>query len=214
MQGIKLNAQGITATINGTKNNTRRPLKLYSIRTRDGLLIENIFKYANMGLDGNCTAFFEASNGEYLISFIEESKYKVNEVVFFQEEFYEYTDSVDGYFLLYKADAKLGTEHMLDWQASSEMTEEQSRIKIKITGIKVERLQDISKEDCIKEGISFGDAVRCVGWEKDYYNPDTLNWLKYTPAFKQYIWDKLPYKPPYDWDSNPYVFVYEFEVIK
>lgn len=71
-------------------------------------------------------------------------------------------------------------------------------IFLKITNIKVERLQDISEEDCVKEGI-------------DKYIGLTMLPQEY---FEEFIWNNLPYKAPYDWNSNPYVFVYEFEIIE
>ncbi len=87
--------------------------------------------------------------------------------------------------------------------------------QIRITDVRVERLQDISDEDCIKEGIR--------KWTKDYeifkYDmPEGFEIFKWidkprTPrsAYAALI-DKVSGKGA--WDSNPYVFVYEFELIK
>ena len=89
--------------------------------------------------------------------------------------------------------------------------------QIRITNIQLERLQDISDEDCIKEGI-YKDECRthfngyafeiikdqngCV-MSKTWYN---------TPrkAFAALI-DRISRKGT--WDSNPYVFVYDFELV-
>ncbi len=83
--------------------------------------------------------------------------------------------------------------------------------KIKITNVRVERLQDISEEDCLKEGID-----RCEKewgyWKCDsngclsFYSFDTIK-----EAFAALI-DKVSSKGT--WDSNPLVFVYEFELVK
>lgn len=98
--------------------------------------------------------------------------------------------------------------------------------RISITNIRVERLQDISDEDCLKEGI--------MEWNpkdetKDIVINDLLEynkrnghfpfqipncWNVYdTPraAFSDLI-DKICGKGT--WHSNPYVFVYDFELIK
>ena len=83
--------------------------------------------------------------------------------------------------------------------------------EITFSNIKVERLHDISEEDCLKEGVEA---------PKECYIPYTCNAYegyyigeaeKHT--FKAEIWNNLPYKASYDWKSNPYVFVYEFEVL-
>lgn len=84
---------------------------------------------------------------------------------------------------------------------------------IKITNVKVERLQDISNEDCLKEGIyrldsangSGGIAYSFVG-ASDKKQIGLYN----TPreAFSILI-DKVSSKGT--WESNPYVWVYEFK---
>lgn len=83
---------------------------------------------------------------------------------------------------------------------------------IRITNIRVERLQDISNEDCIAEGIypkANGrwycyDVVRRVGVSYDPY-PDPRE------AYAALI-DKISGKGT--WESNPWVFVYDFELVK
>lgn len=85
---------------------------------------------------------------------------------------------------------------------------------IKITDIKVERLQDISDEDCMKEGIyrldsangNGGIAYSFVG-ASDKKHIGLYN----TPrdAFSALI-DKVSGKGT--WESNPYVWVYEFKL--
>lgn len=95
---------------------------------------------------------------------------------------------------------------------------------IRITNIKIERLQDISDEDCLAEGVvkvthtvptkapqclisyypclSLKEAADKVGWGITYSTPQL--------AFATLI-DKVSGKGT--WESNPYVFVYEFELI-
>jgi hypothetical protein len=86
---------------------------------------------------------------------------------------------------------------------------------IRITDIKIERLQDISDEDCLKEGIyrldsangNGGIAYSFVG-ASDKKHIGLYN----TPrdAFEVLI-DKVSGKGVFQ--SNPYVFVYEFKLI-
>lgn len=83
---------------------------------------------------------------------------------------------------------------------------------IRITDIKIERLQDISDEDCLKEGIyeDSGDDEfpPSIFYEFEGNKDDGFD----TPreAFSALI-DKVSGKGT--WESNPYVFVYEFKLI-
>lgn len=89
--------------------------------------------------------------------------------------------------------------------------------RIRITDIRAERLQDISDEDCIAEGIreqyfySGEEEPEFEGYS--YYAKNVLKPLFCTPreAYAALI-DKISGKGT--WASNPYVFVYEFELIK
>ena len=81
---------------------------------------------------------------------------------------------------------------------------------IKITNIRVERLQDISDEDCLREGIIYSPVgVNNYGF---YSENDNCVYYFYTPreAFAALI-DKVSGKGT--WESNPYVWVYEFELV-
>lgn len=85
--------------------------------------------------------------------------------------------------------------------------------RIRITGIKCERLQDISDEDCFKEGINASNSheigygipwvYEFAGSKKVYYTP--------REAFAELI-DKVSGKGT--WASNPWVMAYEFELVK
>lgn len=84
--------------------------------------------------------------------------------------------------------------------------------RIRITNIRVERLQDISTDDCMKEGIFCSHIEGC----QDAYSYDGTNdskrrkWWYRTPieAYKM-----LCSKLHIHWDSNPLVFVYDFELL-
>lgn len=75
---------------------------------------------------------------------------------------------------------------------------------IEITNIKVERLQDISEDDCLKEGIR-----RC-NLNKKFAFDDKRAYNTAREAFAALI-DKVSGKGT--WDSNPWVFAYEFKLI-
>lgn len=81
---------------------------------------------------------------------------------------------------------------------------------IRITDIKVERLQDISDEDCLKEGIFKWDAGQKDIPFYSFHYADIPDYNDPRDAFAELI-DKVSGKGT--WESNPYVFVYEFELI-
>ena len=90
--------------------------------------------------------------------------------------------------------------------------------KIRITNVRIERLQEISDEDCLKEGIYpyYGDEEEKKFYEipPNGYSFDGTDFHYPTPreAFSHLI-DKVSGKGT--WERNPYyVFVYDFELVK
>lgn len=99
--------------------------------------------------------------------------------------------------------------------------------QIRITNIRLERLQDISEEDCLKEGIEPWDAAeeyyRDKGVRKSikelkasgitpYQIPKCWTCFTSPKAAYAYLIDKISGKGT--WDKNPWVFVYDFELVK
>lgn len=93
--------------------------------------------------------------------------------------------------------------------------------RIRITGIKVERLQDISNEDAMREGVfmyeepPFGNEYdRYAPWPP-YVRPYKYSNLRYFGearfAFAHLI-DRISGRGT--WDSNPLVYAYDFELVK
>lgn len=135
------------------------------------------------------------------------------------------------------------------WHPSIHMPKSAARIFLKVTNVRVERLQDITEEEAIKEGVvkvfdylskdKYEDWAKRVGEnisqkEQPYSNylwhghfghfgmgnkvSDAWNYQYsgydkamdsfsslWNSTFSLQKWDK------YGWDSNPWVFVYEFE---
>ena len=78
---------------------------------------------------------------------------------------------------------------------------------IRITDIKIERLQDISEENCLKEGV-FQSS-----WNRFYkytFTHSKKNYHTEKEAFAVLI-DKVSGKGT--WERNPWVFVYSFQLI-
>lgn len=86
--------------------------------------------------------------------------------------------------------------------------------RIRITNVRMERLNDISESDCRAEGIDYVN-----GYSESYFFgfgvKTDKGWIKLgnTPreAYAALI-DKISGKGT--WESNPYVFVYDFELVK
>ena len=102
---------------------------------------------------------------------------------------------------LYKA---TDTPIILDrWRPSIHMPKEAARLFLRVTDVRVERLQDITSGQI--------DAEGCKEWA---YSAKTGELLPSGPSFFQIKWDrtiKPSDLPLYGWDANPWVWVIEFE---
>lgn len=103
------------------------------------------------------------------------------------------------------------TCNMKGWNNKMFVQPEVMPHQIRITNVRVERLQDISDDDCLAEGI-----IKWNAGQKDipfYAYPNAKNPDFDTPkeAYAELI-GKVGKKG--DWQSNPYVFVYDFKLIK
>lgn len=85
--------------------------------------------------------------------------------------------------------------------------------QIRITNVRVERLQDISDEDCLKEGIIKGQCGSADTHFMDaYYVPNDIQPYCTPQDAYEILIDKVSGKGT--WDSKTYVFVYDFELVK
>lgn len=78
--------------------------------------------------------------------------------------------------------------------------------QIKINNVRIQRLQDISDEDCLKEGIWKAIDVKIYG-----YSHKNSRFKTPRKAYASLI-DKVSGKGT--WERNPYVFVYDFKLVK
>ena len=112
---------------------------------------------------------------------------------------------------VYRADGELSHPEYgkANWIPSIHMPRWASRITLEITGVRVERVQDISEEDIRSEGTdeclysSPPYCTQCGGHEH----------LCSRDRFRD-LWDSLNVKRGYPWDSNPWVWVVEFRRVK
>ena len=99
------------------------------------------------------------------------------------------------------------------WNNKMFVRAEACKHQIQITDIRIERLQDISEEDCMKEGI-YRDYADTEFPPREFYDYDGNNGNGFnTPraAFASLI-DKVSGKGT--WDRNPFVWRIEFQLVK
>ena len=84
---------------------------------------------------------------------------------------------------------------------------------IRITDIRVERLHDISDNDCLAEGIEVFPDRKICEYGFRFVKGEALHWIGADSLRQVYasLIDKVSGKGT--WESNPYVFVYDFELI-
>lgn len=146
-------------------------------------------------------------------------KYKVGEVVYLKEPYlYQYDREEKGYKYYYKFSTAdilelkvIGVD--IKWKNKLFMPKSAARYFIEITAVRAERLQDISDEDCMKEGIGLNPEAIPIGYPfgiKFSYNNGYYNYTTPQEAFAALI-DKINGKGT--WEKNPWVWVYDFELI-
>lgn len=204
MQKINFNDRyGLThAVIEGRKIMTRRPIKvIYDCYTApsDKLTIIKVF-----------------DNGTIWAT---ESRYKVGEVVAVAQRYSTIAakhPDVDTFLLQVAKAHKISIESVHDlagWNNKMFTKAELMPHQIRITGVKCERLQDISDAECLKEGVRVEFARNGMPM---YYYFDTKRWREVwfdTPreAFASLI-DKVSGRGT--WGHNLLVAAYEFELVK
>lgn len=116
------------------------------------------------------------------------------------------------------------------WHPSIHMPKEAARIWLKVTDVRVERLQDITEDDVCKEGAE--PLIRCAIEHETYNTDGTLGDMcwntdecsycpfiekSYSELFGKMVWNSTIKKQDldrYGWDANPWVWVIEFERIE
>ena len=134
--------------------------------------------------------------------------YQIGDILYVRETWCKGTDIWDckrtspEYF--YKADyrdARDAFEKDIKWRPSIHMPKEAARIWLKVTDVRVERLQDITPKQAGQEGVE---------WETD--NSGLFRKLEFKRIWNSTI--KKQDMDSYGWDANPWVFVVSFEKIE
>lgn len=190
---------GLTqAVISGRKTVTRRVIKdawwpIYKIEAEEikGDIIHVI-----------------ANNGKLVIE--RKCPYKIGEIVAVAQSYEQvyYQEGLETIDMLVS-----GLKYTVGWQNKMFVKAELMPHRIQITDIRIERLQDISEEDCMKEGI-YRDYADTEFPPREFYDYDGNNGNGFnTPraAFASLI-NKVSGRGT--WDRNPFVWRIEFELVK
>lgn len=193
MKKIMFNDQyGLTqAVLDGRKTQTRR------------IAYEKPFKYkrcCGFITEGTDKGKLSINDGNEIVA---KSTYKIGEVVAVAQRYCDIPFAND----IFIRAVPIGWSNKM-FVKSSLMPHQ-----IKITNIRCERLQDISTDDCMKEGI-YCSHIEGID---DAYSYDATN-----DRFKPKRWYRTPIeaykmlscKLHLHWGSNPLVFVYDFQLIK
>lgn len=103
----------------------------------------------------------------------------------------------------YLADPAGDRAHGVAWTPSIHMPRARSRITLEVTGVRVERLQDISEEDARAEGVERSGECN---W-RDYLDHPHNDFTSARRSYRS-LWDSI--NGPGSWDANPWVWVVEF----
>lgn len=133
-------------------------------------------------------------------------RYQKNETVAIAQSYADITPQVDW------ANCMARKEE-IGWNNKMFVRAEDMPHHIRIAKIRIERLQDISDEDCIAEGIQKYPDVHNYMWGFSYIKGAALKFELSTTPREVYanLIDRISGKGT--WESNPYVFVYDFDLI-
>ncbi len=115
-------------------------------------------------------------------------------------------ESAKGHYMhfYYRADGEI---EKAGWLPSIHMPRAAARLFLKVTNVRVERLQDITEEDAKDEGVKDPYDYQ----RSDYYEQPCMGGLGINQSAFAGLWDSLYTKRGYGWDVNPWVWVMEFE---
>lgn len=222
MKPILFNSDMVRAILAGKKTQTRRILKMDYI-PKDAVFGYDIFTRDRGMNEIACRGTFGDGYGECFIK----RPYIPGEILYVRETFGYGYYAAFGQEVFYKADYPNGKpDFVVKWHPSIHMPKEAARIFLRVTNVRVERLNSITEEEVFKEGYRGCETVHTVY----HVDPPEACWnvpdcprnldclrLSFAEMFGSDVWDKT-IKPGdldrYGWYANPWVWVIEFERIE
>lgn len=199
---ILFNTEMVRAILDGRKTCTRLVVKT---RRKDACGF-----FVTRKTDGTFAGIYEYDENESMFDNKLKPPYQSGDILYIRETWGEgYAEGT----YIYKADDKLAelptfkeTSKIL-YHPSIHMPKEAARIWLKVTDVRVERLQEMTLKDFKAEGI-YDDYKT---YSETY--TDHLRQMAYQKVFAR-LWNSTIKKSDldrYGWEANPYVFVIEFE---
>lgn len=113
---------------------------------------------------------------------------------------------------LYDDNGFLEEDQRIPWRSPVTMPREAARLFLRVKDVRVERVQDISDDGSIKEGCT-GVICDHPKWDYVFGCADCMNsgWREPPRLEFSARWDARNAKRGYGWDSNPLIWVIEFE---
>lgn len=194
---ILFNTEMVRAILDGRKSCTRRVVKFPVNRYTNNVPLAD--KVVLQELRCDKANFLEKP----FFSFGMNLPYQPGDILYVRETFIQ----AAAHTFWYKADDKSWMSKDLLWKPSIHMPKEAARIWLKVTDVRVERLQDMDWQDALYEGIDM-----CLGRDMktgEYIFPDENPLDDFID-----LWDSTIKKSDldrYGWHANPWVWVIEFE---
>jgi hypothetical protein len=115
--------------------------------------------------------------------------------------------------IIYKANIEDLLQPMHNWKPSIHMPRSAARLFLKVIKIRIQRLQDITEEDAMAEGII--ELGNCTPPDysltrKQYSNGIAVGFKTAREAFID-LWDSIYKEQGFEWQQNTWVWVIEFE---
>lgn len=196
---------GLTkAVLEGKKTQTRRVIS--------DKILDKIKLFQHEYLNASCDLLEGKELIEaYMVNYPEKLPYNVGEIVAVAQSYRDICDECFWHGAYTVRTSQL--YRLAGWSNKMFTSSDEMPHQIRITDVRVERLQDISDEDCLKEGIA-PMIVGCEYYVFSFIDKEKGRFLDYKTPREAYaaLIDKVSGKGT--WESNPYVFVYDFELIK
>lgn len=198
MKPILFNTEMVRAILDGRKSCTRRIVKpqqlvgLLPDKCKNGVP-EEFLKEKKFMFKPYCNMTdIELINTAY------KAPYQLGDILYVRET---WKNAPNGYYY-YEDWQRDDIADVTKWKPSIHMPKEAARIWLKVTDVRVERLQEIDGKEILEEGVN------------SLVHPDAFYFDMNQRELFESVWNSTIKKSDldrYGWDANPWVWVIEFE---